>query len=686
MKMECEAFLSSREESLKDRIDTKCAKLSDEDGVTSRQIPSGEEAYLCSNKKDTIVDDANKSLDSTKMASVSSSSSLEEFREQRNIKKVLATKEHRNDSEENSSPCSQSELCCNDQQVSHSATPPLHSINSNSQPFLDPVAQHASTPLDTATSGSQLTLSAFRKPQFAVRLTKSSPEKILEDDYDLTCGATGPRILGHGASSTVRMAVHKKSGNKVAIKCILKHEILRTLSHRGTRKSTLDEYEILSTFSGSNRHKNIIDLIDVYETDSEIHLVLQYCAGGELFDAIQRRRGTRKSESIMDIFSTPRMTDSEKNSSSKWSATAYSEAQAAKIATQLISALAFLHERNVVHRDVKPENILLLSDDEDNLSVKLSDFGCARILHDITSDDQNTVRSRLYSLIHSPLTPPNKNRSRAYSRVGSDYYAAPEMSSCGENGYDAAVDMFSLGVTLYILLSGEPPASRPRCGSFVLDDDSIDSSDEDDSSYEPGSQDACKDPFKSSLSNVVDFPHRNWKNISSSAKDLVRRMLNQDPDKRIKAAEALKHDWILLHKNDTQSDIRNTRTREAPKPLRFSFLDDHILSVTAPDTSLNFSIPSSSQLLPISPLTVSESQELPLSYLATKLYEAQKVSSSEKKRKKRHRGSKSGKHVQHVTFSDSASKTPKKRKQCESIGDIRIPAPQNVFAKHSTKV
>ena len=534
----------------------------------------------------------------------------------------------------------------------------------------------------------KLTLSAFRKPESAVRLTSASPHKILGRDYDLNCGELGSKILGHGASSTVRLATHRRTRNKVAVKCILKHEVLRSLTHKGTRKSTLDEYEILSCLSGSNSHANIIDLIDVYETESEIHLVLQYCAGGELFDAIQKRHGHGESnrESFFDINMdmTPLIQTR--------TLSAYSEAQAARIASQLLSALAFLHARDIVHRDVKPENILLVSNDEDNLTVKLSDFGLARVLrnqdHDISSTCTLTKETQG---IHSPLTPPSNGRSRAYSRVGSDYYAAPEMSFGGGKGYDSAVDMYSLGVTLYILLCGQPPASRPRCGSFILDNDS--SSDEDSHSRDESCTDGC-------LDHSVDFPCKLWRHISPSAKNLVRKMLYQNPNKRIKAIDALKHDWILLHMNDTKSEMKNmhlhSHSHTSKNHLRFSFL--HEPSISIPPITIGASN-KISQLLPVSPLTMSDAQGLPLNYLASKLYQAKHDSSSHHKndtdsRRKRPRRRnissvstmetskgtsahcKNTNNNNHAMSINSALKF-KRQKRVPTIGDIRIPKPLN---------
>ncbi len=436
----------------------------------------------------------------------------------------------------------------------------------------------------------KLTLSAFKKPEQAVRLTNASPHKILLNDYDFNSVS---KVLGHGASSTVRLARHRITGHKVAVKCVGKHQILRnyllnsnTAVSTGSKKRTrakLDECDILSSLCGS--HPNIINLLDVYETDNQVQMVMEYCAGGELFDAIKRRRPLRRcsdkvATSVLtttlgtavieernvdlsqDCLPTcinmntihilsphkqihPHSVSRTQNTSPK----GYTEPQAATIAGQLLSALAFLHKRGIVHRDVKPENILLVSDDDDDLSVKLSDFGLARVLEE-DEEDLSTA---------SPLTPPSTTgRSRAYSRVGSDYYAAPEMARGG--GYDTAVDMYSLGVTLYIILSGYPPSSKHCCGSSVLDqnDDDDDSSttSSDDDYYDDNSEGCTTNNTTNnnkrkrfSKNQTIDFPSKQWCHVSNSAKNLINLMLHPDPSFRIKAEDALQHEWILLNKH-----------------------------------------------------------------------------------------------------------------------------------------
>lgn len=347
-------------------------------------------------------------------------------------------------------------------------TEPLHLPMRESRVLPDEVFK------SSGSSKPRLSLSAFRRPENTVRLTDSDPSKHLEAVYDLHSHGCG--VLGHGAFSTVRLAIRRLDGVKVAVKSIAKHDALRSRRLRPRGERDLEEWEMLRRLQD---HPYVITLLDVFETDEEIQLVTEYCPGGELFDAIQKKRNRTQSMRRGQ----------------------YSEAQAACITTQILRALEDLHAADVVHRDVKPENILLADNDDSAIHVKLCDFGLARSLFRRPSTESNSSSDGEAS----PLTP---GRSRAYSSVGSNYYVAPEI--CYGAAYDTAVDIYSLGVTLYIILCGFPPV------------------------------------FSGSESDArVMFPNSYWKDISNDAKDLVRSMLNPDPTERITATEALQDKWII---------------------------------------------------------------------------------------------------------------------------------------------
>jgi len=312
----------------------------------------------------------------------------------------------------------------------------------------------------------KLTLSAYRKPEETVRLTGCDASQVLENEYNLR--APGCKIIGHGAFSTVRSALRITDGTKVAIKSISKFDALRSRRLRRPKGSKhMDEWEIVKLL---RNNPYVLTLYDVFETDEEIHLVTEFCRGGELFDAIKRKSTQHRSSFRRGRFS---------------------ESQAARITNQILKALVELHALGIIHRDIKAENILLLNSDESDIQVKLCDFGVARFYQqtqaevaEVSSDGELSPSTPGLLFGYSVNTPPEGFHG---SCIG------------------PATDIFSLGVTLYILLCGFPPVF-------------------------------CE--------NVVEFPEAYWNDISEEAKDVVRSMLHHDPQQRISAADALKDAWI----------------------------------------------------------------------------------------------------------------------------------------------
>jgi serine/threonine-protein kinase Chk2 len=289
-------------------------------------------------------------------------------------------------------------------------------------------------------------------------MEEGGPQK----DYDIR------EVLGTGNFATVKLAIHKATGEKYAIKIIDKKKFLLSSSSR--RKNTLmDEVNILKRVS----HPNIISIKDVYESSQKLYLVLELVTGGELFDRIL-------------------------------TAGRFDEDKAREFFIQMLQAVDYLHEQNIVHRDLKPENILLKSKTED--IIKISDFGLSRVF--------------------------NENASMMKTMCGTPQYVAPEvLTDAQSEGYGPACDLWSLGVILYILLSGKFPFKNDSTGAvyeqiktanFVFDND--------------------------------------WDNISEEAKDLIRHLLTVDPKKRWTAKEALNSPWIRKEKlhNSSRNETPNT--------------------------------------------------------------------------------------------------------------------------------
>eukprot|EP01017_Pseudomicrothorax_dubius_P029782 TRINITY_DN3654_c0_g3_i8.p1 TRINITY_DN3654_c0_g3~~TRINITY_DN3654_c0_g3_i8.p1 ORF type:complete len:589 (+),score=112.24 TRINITY_DN3654_c0_g3_i8:64-1767(+) len=168
------------------------------------------------------------------------------------------------------------------------------------------------------------------------------------------------------------------------------------------------------------------------------------------------------------------------------------ESEAAKIMRKAFSAVGYLHAKGICHRDLKPENFLF-SDSSIDAEIKIIDFGLARRLEG-DSKSMKTV-------------------------VGTALYVAPEVL---HGSYDHRCDNWSLGVILYMLLCGTPPF------------------------YAESNQQI----FKLVLEGKYSLEGQNWRRVSRNAKDLISKLLVQNPDERLTALEALKHPWFTQHSTE----------------------------------------------------------------------------------------------------------------------------------------
>ncbi|KAG3152544.1 hypothetical protein PI126_g10459 [Phytophthora idaei] len=240
--------------------------------------------------------------------------------------------------------------------------------------------------------------------------TPAAPRRRVEEFYDVQT-----ELLGRGHYATVCRGRCRRTGRAVAIKKI--------------KRFMTDPKRLRAEITALRRvkqHPNIVELIDVFETTREVHLVLELCTGGELFERLAEKG-------------------------------AYSEADCVRHVRDMASAVQYLHECGIVHRDLKPENILLSTPDDHEAVVKVADFGLAKIFAG----------------------------TNLKTKCGTWGYSAPEMISGSGSafGYDDKVDSWSLGTILYILLCGYHPfdpegersdnemiASIKAC-SFEFDDD-----------------------------------------------------------------------------------------------------------------------------------------------------------------------------------------------------------------------
>ena len=182
----------------------------------------------------------------------------------------------------------------------------------------------------------------------------------------------------------------------------------------------------------------------------------------------------------------------------------FNENYTAYVMYQIFSAINYCHSMNIVHRDLKPENILIVGKNKkDYPSVKICDFGTAKIC------EKGKIERKL---------------------VGSSYYIAPEVL---KRHYNLKCDLWSCGVIMYILLSARPPFNGED-DYAIMDNVSI------------GKYDLTRAPFDK---------------ISDSAKDLIKKLLVKDVDKRINAEQALNHPWFKENKSkEMYNEIKDKNT------------------------------------------------------------------------------------------------------------------------------
>ena len=311
-----------------------------------------------------------------------------------------------------------------------------------------------------------------------VTKTANGPSSFSLVDFLIgdTYRSVGSGILGKGLGGCVRECAHVVTGNRYAVKTMTKVD--------DDDGDITREISILRRMS----HPNIVRLVDVIEDDEWIHLVTDLCTGGSLFNGIVEKRRT-----------------------SGAGGGCYGENDASRMVRELLDAVSYMHERGIVHRDIKAENVLFDTTDVDS-PIKVIDFGLAV--------------DRLPSA--GTVAGEDEGASMMTDAVGSPYYVAPEVLR-GE--YDMSCDVWSVGILTYVLLCGYPPFN--------------------------GMDRA--DIYRSVLTGRYRFPSRDWSGISRQALDFVRRLLVVDVTSRLTAREALMHPWITRTGFDDAGDIEHGR-------------------------------------------------------------------------------------------------------------------------------
>ena len=301
---------------------------------------------------------------------------------------------------------------------------------------------------------------------FAAIFGPKKPQTITIEPIARTTGSIREnfiliRSLGSGSLGSVFLVKDKRTGLERAAK-----EMIKSLM----KETAMDSYfELLSRLKNlvlsMQDHPNVLKVYEVVETSSRFYLITEFLNGGQLFERISR---------------SPKI----------------NEKIAARYLFEIMLALDTCHKNGIIHREIKPENLLFESDAPD-AHLKMIDFDVGSLLKDPTGDIKYPIGSVAYM-------PPERFTGITSSKS----------------------DIWSAGVILFVILSGTVPIQ--------------------------GKTDA--DTIKKIVETEVSLSRKVWDNISEDAKSLLTRMLTRDPVERMSAEDVLNDTWMFALTKGTISD------------------------------------------------------------------------------------------------------------------------------------
>ena len=277
------------------------------------------------------------------------------------------------------------------------------------------------------------------------------------------------RIIGQGAFGKVNIGLNVLTGRIVAIKSIDKFKLG---SNSENMKRVLYENNLVKKLN----HPNITKILEMFENDKYFLIIMEYINGGNLFNFVKKRRKL-------------------------------SEKTAKFLFRQIILGIQYMHNKNIVHRDIKLENILI----DLNNNIKICDFGISLIL--------------------------NSFSDILYDKCGTPMYMAPEILLSNKNkniGYNGPpVDIWSAGIALYIMLSGNVPFNITEIVN------------------EKNGKEFNGNYSKNNILQycIINKKPKKIDDISELANDLLQGLLVKNPKKRLNCEQILNHPWLYFDNN-----------------------------------------------------------------------------------------------------------------------------------------
>ena len=278
---------------------------------------------------------------------------------------------------------------------------------------------------------------------------------LIKDHYDLG------EDLGNGKFGAVRLGIHKKTGEKVAVKIISKEKM-----DNKDLELVNSEIDIMKMCL----HDNVVRILDHYESSNTIYIIMEYLQGGNLNDYLENIDPSAVTEDF-----------------------------AAFVVRQICWGLKYLHSYGVVHRDLKPDNIMICQKD---IQLTASHFSCIKIMD--------------FGL--SKILGKNERASEGYGTLS---FVAPEVLT--RNPYGRPIDVWSVGIIIYYMVSGLLPFDDEQDDEEVI--------------------------AKRIVFSELKFPSKQFSKRSPELKSLVKSLLVKSQEKRVTIEDALEHDWFKKYGN-----------------------------------------------------------------------------------------------------------------------------------------